>query len=147
MHNDQGHDDAADVSFGDILKNFETAERRPVSGGPRLGTVVGISGDYVLIDYGAKAEGVIPAADLRDPDGNLSVKRGDTFNVAVTGRNNEGMTTLSLVAGPRPKDWESLKDAFQNKQIVAGRVTGMVKGGFTVDLGARAFLPASRSGT
>jgi small subunit ribosomal protein S1 len=148
MHDDpQGHDEDADVSFGDILKNFETTERRAAPGGPRRGKVVGVSGDYVLIDYGAKAEGVIPAADLRDPDGNLTVKRGDTFDVAVTGRNNEGMTTLSRVAGPRPKDWEALKDAFDNKQIVAGRVTGTVKGGFTVDLGARAFLPASRSGT
>src|SRR5215467_460913 len=148
MHNDpQGHDDDADVSFGDILKDFESAGRRGTAGGSRHGTVVGVSGDYVLIDYGAKAEGVIPAADLLDPEGNLTVKRGDTFDVAVTGRNNEGMTTLSRVAGPRPKDWEALKDAFDTKQIVAGRVTGTVKGGFTVDLGARAFLPASRSGT
>jgi small subunit ribosomal protein S1 len=148
MHNDpQGHNDDADASFGDILKDFETSERRTRSGGPRRGTVVGVSGDYVLIDYGAKAEGVIPASDLRDPDGNLSVKRGDIFDVAVTGRNNEGMTTLSRVKGPRPKDWDALKAAFESKQIVAGRVTGTVKGGFTVDLGTRAFLPASRSGT
>ena len=146
MHNDpRAHDDDADVSFGDILKKFERAERR-AAGGPRHGTVVGVSGDYVLIDYGSKAEGVIPAADLRDADGNLTVKRGDTFDVAVTGRNNEGMTTLSRVTGPRPRDWEALKQAFDNKQVVAGRVTATVKGGFTVDLGARAFLPASRSG-
>src|SRR5438128_3941708 len=127
MHNDpQGHDDDADVSFGDILKNFETGDHAAAARGPRLGTVVGISGDYVLIDYGAKAEGVIPAADLRDADGNLTVKRGDTFDVAITGRNNEGMTTLSRVAGPRPRDWEALKEAFDNKQVVAGRVTAVV---------------------
>jgi small subunit ribosomal protein S1 len=147
MSDPQAHDDNAEVSFGDILKDFETAERRTVRRGPRRGTVVGVSGDYVLIDYGAKAEGVIPASDLRDADGNLTVKRGDTFDVAITGRNNEGMTTLSRVTGPRPRDWEALKEAFDNKQVVAGRVTGTVKGGFTVDLGARAFLPASRSGT
>ena len=147
MQNDPraNHNDA-DVSFGDILKNFERGGHRSAGGGPRQGTVVGISGDYVLIDYGAKAEGVIPAADLRDADGNLTVKRGDTFDVAITGRNNEGMTTLSRVAGPRPRDWEALKEAFDNKQVVAGRVTAVVKGGFSVDLGARAFLPASRSG-
>jgi small subunit ribosomal protein S1 len=147
MQNDpRRNDDDADVSFGDILKNFEATGRRPGAGGPRRGTVVGVSGDYVLIDFGSKAEGVIPASDLRGPDGNLSVKRGDTFDVAITGRNNEGMVTLSRVAGPRPKDWDALKAAFDNKQIVAGRVTGTVKGGFTVDLGVRAFLPASRSG-
>src|SRR5947207_13086602 len=137
MHNDpQRHDDDADVSFGDILKNFETGERRG-SGGPRRGTVVGVSGDYVLIDYGSKAEGVIPSADLRDADGNLSVKRGDSFDVAITGYDNDGMVTLSRVVGPRPKDWDGLTRAFENKEIIAGRVTGVVKGGFTVAVGTR----------
>jgi small subunit ribosomal protein S1 len=139
-------DETADQSFADILKQFETSGRARPAGGPRRGTVVGVSGDYVLIDYGSKAEGVIAAADLLDADGKLSVKRGDTFDVAITGRNSEGMVTLSRVTGPRPRDWEGLKRAFENKEIVAGRVTGAVKGGFTVDLGTRAFLPASRSG-
>ena len=148
MHNDpQRHDEDAEVSFGDILKNFESGERRKkASGGPRRGTVVGVSGDYVLIDYGSKAEGVIPASDLRDAEGNLTVQRGDTFDVEITGRKNDGMMILSRVSGPRPRDWDALKEAFNNKQVVAGRVTAAVKGGFTVDLGARAFLPASRSG-
>ena len=139
-------EEAADASFADILKKFEAAERRAPSGGPRRGTVVGISGDYVLIDYGSKAEGVIPSADLLDRDGKLTVKRGDTFDVAVTGRNNEGMVTLSRVAGRRPQDWDTLTRAFENKEIIAGRITATVKGGFTVDVGTRAFLPASRSG-
>src|SRR5213594_3066005 len=148
MQNDSREppEEAADASFGDILKEFEAAGRRAPSGGPRRGTVVGISGDYVLIDYGSKAEGVIPSADLLDRDGNLSVKRGDTFDVAITGRNNEGMVTLSRVAGRRPQDWDALTRAFENKEIIAGRITATVKGGFTVDVGTRAFLPASRSG-
>src|SRR5207237_8740687 len=113
---------------------------------PLRGTVVGVSGDFVLVDYGGKAEGVIAAADLRGADGNLSVKNGDTFDVAITGFNSEGMATLSRVVGPRPRDWDGLTRAFENKEIVAGRVTSAVKGGFTVDVGTRAFLPASRSG-
>ena len=153
-------------SFADILKEFENANRparqgaatqtkgkgkgkakgRP--GGPRplRGTVVGVAGDFVLIDYGGKAEGVIPATDLRDAEGNLSVKPGDTFDVTITGFNNEDMAKLSRVAGPRPRDWDALIRAFEAKDIVAGRVTGAVKGGFTVDVGTRAFMPASRSG-
>src|SRR2546422_2087714 len=148
MQNDSREppEEAPDASFADILKEFEAAERRAPSGGPRRGTVVGMSGDYVLIDYGSKAEGVIPSADLLDRDGKLTVKRGDTFDVAVTGRNNEGMVTLSRVAGRRPQDWDTLTRAFQNKEIIAGRITATVKGGFTVDVATRAFLPASRSG-
>ena len=156
-------DDAADVSFADILNEFESANRaarketaapagkgrgrskRPQSPSHR-GTVVGVSGDFVLIDYGEKSEGMIPSADLRDREGNLSVKRGDSFDVSITGFDNEGMATLSRITGPRPRDWDGLTRAFENKEIVAGRVTGAVKGGFTVDVGTRAFMPASRSG-
>ncbi len=158
----QQGDDAADTSFADILKEFENANRpagagkekskgkgkgrgRPAARALR-GTVVGVSGDFVLIDYGAKSEGVIHAADLRDKDGNLSVKRGDTFDVAVTGFDKEGMARLSRVTGPRPRDWDGLSRAFEQKEIIAGRVTGVVKGGLTVDVGTRAFMPASRSG-
>src|SRR3954453_12896480 len=113
------HEESVDRSFADILNEFETTSRptgkkTPSRGGrgkgrnrapgppAQRGTVVGISGDFVLIDYGAKSEGVIPAADLRDPDGTLSVKHGDTFDIAITGFNSEGMATLSRVSGHRP---------------------------------------------
>jgi small subunit ribosomal protein S1 len=157
---EQGGEDTEDRSFADILKEFESSSRAPEktargkrkgkvrSGGPsRLkGTVVGFSGDFVLIDYGGKSEGVIAAADVRDASGNLTVQRGDTFDVAITGFNKEGMATLSRVTGPRPKDWDDLKRAFEAKEVVAGRVTAVIKGGFSVDLGMRAFMPNSRSG-
>jgi len=159
-------EESADMSFADILKEFESTNREPkrparegkghAKGGGRgkgrpspqskQGTVVGISGDFVLVDYGGKSEGIIPSADLMDATGNLTVKRGDTFDVAITGFNKEGMATLSRVKGPRPRDWDQLSAAYENKDIVAGRVSAIVKGGLTVDVGARAFLPASRSG-
>jgi small subunit ribosomal protein S1 len=155
-------EETENASFADILKEFESSHkvarpsrekpgkgrsRRQASSSPASrGTVVGISGDFVLIDYGAKSEGIIPVADLRDREGNLTVKRGDAFDVTVTGYNNEGMAKLSRIAGPRPKDWDTLTRAFEAKEVIAGRVTGSVKGGFIVDVGTRAFLPASRSG-
>src|ERR1044071_4049551 len=80
-------EETADRSFADILNEFETAtrpkrqdkapakgkgrQRRPSGPPPLRGTVVGVSGDFVLIDYGGKSEGVIAAVDLRDPEGNL----------------------------------------------------------------------------
>src|SRR5438132_997076 len=100
MQNDHSRqdEDPADSSFADILNEFETSSRAardavapPAKGKgkrrssgppPRRGTVVGVSADFVLVDYGDKAEGMIPTADLRDADGTLSVKRGDTFDVA-----------------------------------------------------------------
>jgi len=148
-----------DASFADILHEFEKSsdvapatkgkgkgKRKSNAGRSLRGTVVGVSGDFVLIDYGAKAEGVIPSADLLDTAGNLSVKRGDTIDVAITGYDREGMATLSRVTGPRPRDWDELMRAFQHNEIIAGKVSSLVKGGLTVDVGVRAFLPASRSG-
>src|SRR5579884_4194522 len=166
QNRDEGQEDR---SFADILNEFETAHRpqpsapagrgtarpktkgrgrgRPTGGAPPLvGKVVGTSGDFVLVDYGGKAEGVIPRTDLTDAEGNLTVNAGDTFNVAITGFNDEAMAKLSRVTGPRPRDWDALQRSFENKEIVAGRVTGIVKGGFTIDLGTRAFMPSSRSG-
>src|SRR5215467_8453372 len=169
MSNDPREQNGAEDerSFADILNEFESTtcpadkrsaggrgkqrgkgrgRGRPAGAPPLRGTVVGISGDFVLVDYGAKSEGVIPRADLLDAEGNLIVQRGETFDVAVTGFDSKGMATLSRVAGPRPRDWDALTRAFENKEIVAGRVMGQVKGGFTVDLGTRAFMPSSRSG-
>src|SRR6266581_3993461 len=156
-------EETGDNSFADILNEFESTsrvarqsaaaraakgkgKRKPAGPPPHRGTVVGVSGDFVLIDYGEKAEGVMATADLLDAEGNLSVKRGESFDVAITGYNSEGMATLSRTTGPRPRDWEGLMRSFENKEIIAGRVTGAVKGGFTVDVGTRAFMPASRSG-
>jgi small subunit ribosomal protein S1 len=165
MSNDprEQSDETADRSFADILKEFESTSRaaakdkergkprgkgRGRSAGPSgpRGTVVSISSDFVLVDYGGKSEGIIPSSDFKDPEGNLTVKQGDSFNVAITGFNSDGMAKLSRIAGPRPKDWDGLQRAFESKEVIAGRVTGQVKGGFTVDLGTRAFMPASRSG-
>ena len=157
MPNDPREQDE-DASFADILHEFENTRRVAPTGRRKAkgknksnaaallrGTVVGVSGDFVLIDYGAKAEGVIPCTDLLEA-GNLTVKRGDTIDVAITGYDKEGMATLSRVTGPRPRDWDGLMRAFRHNEIIAGRVTSLVKGGLTVDVGTRAFMPASRSG-
>lgn len=160
----QKNEEAEDRSFAEILNEFENATRgaerqgaaksgrkgagkhRSEARPPLRGVVVGVSGDYVLVDYGRKAEGVIPSSELTDANGDLRVKIGETLDVAVTGYNSEGMTILSAVTGSRPGDWEELTRSFETQGVVSGRVTGTVKGGFTVDIGMRAFLPASRSG-
>ena len=62
-----------------------------------------------------------------------------------TGRSDE-YYTLSTVKAERPKDWSGLQEAFAEGRIIGGRVIEVVKGGLRVDVGARAFMPASRSG-
>src|ERR1017187_2922813 len=86
-------------------------------------------------------EGVMPVADFRDPDGKVSVRVGDQFPVSIKGRNEEGYIELSKVRVERPKDWSSLEAAFNEKRSIAGVVSGVVKGGLSVDVGVRAFMP------
>jgi small subunit ribosomal protein S1 len=138
---------AEDTSFGDILSQFEQEHHEKTeTPGPLEGTVVAIHDDAVFVDIGRKTEGVVPTDKLRDPSGELSVKKGDKLFVHVTGRNEEGYYELSTVQVERPRDWSGLQAAFVEGRVIGGLVTEVVKGGLRVDIGARAFMPASRSG-
>lgn len=138
---------ADDESFGDILSQFEH-ERHDAkeASGPLEGTVIAVQDDLVFVDIGRKTEGVVATDKLRDPGGEVTVKNGDRIFVNVVGRNEEGYYELSTVRVERPKDWTSLQAAFDEGRIVGGVVSELVKGGLRVDVGARAFMPASRSG-
>jgi len=132
-------------SFADILSQYEQGRQKPREEGAegRDGVVVAVSPEFVFVDIGLKTEGVLEAAPFA---GDLP-KAGDTLKVSISGRNPEGYYTLSRIKVARPKDWSSLEKAFQEKRTIAGVVSGVIKGGLSVDIGTRAFLPASRSGT
>ncbi len=134
-------ENSPEVSFGELLKAYETSRGRTAPDAPREGIVAAVASDRVFVDIGGKSEGVIPVAELRSP-----VRAGDRITVTVAGRDSEGYLLLSPVLAGRPRDWTALERAFQNKETIAGRVTGAIKGGLSVDVGVRAFLPASRSG-
>jgi len=133
-------------SFGDILSQYEQAHsHRPDEGGKGLeGTVIAVSGESVFLDIGFKTEGIIPLAEFQKTGD--AVKRGDKMPVSVKGRDPEGYYELSRIKVERPKDWSSLEKAFADKTPIAGVITAVVKGGVSVDVGVRAFMPASRSG-
>jgi small subunit ribosomal protein S1 len=131
-------------NFGDILSQYEESHsHKPEAGKQGLeGTVIAISGESVFLDIGYKIEGIIPVADF----GGESVKPGDKMPVSIKGRDPEGYYELSRLKVERPKDWSSLEKAFADKAAIAGVITAVVKGGVSVDVGVRAFMPASRSG-
>jgi small subunit ribosomal protein S1 len=133
-------------SFDAIFQEYEQTHARQAEGGGRQieSTVIAVSADSVYLDIGYKTEGVLPLAPFQSA--NEAVKPGDKFLVAVKGRNAEGYYELSRFRVEQPKDWSALERAFADKAPIAGTVTGIVKGGLTVDVGVRAFLPASRSG-
>ena len=108
------------------------------------GTVISLSADQVFLDIGYKIEGVLPRSAFENNADD--VKPGDTVPVSVTGRNEEGYYELSRFKVAQPRDWSALEQAFEQKLAVVGTVTEVIKGGLTVDVGVRAFMPASRSG-
>jgi small subunit ribosomal protein S1 len=131
-------------SFKDILSQFERSKSRTPEEARqgREGTVIAVTADSVLVDVGFKTEGILPLAAFQ----NESVKPGDKLVVSIKGRDPEGYYQLTRGKSERPKDWASLERAFAEKAIIVGTVTGVVKGGLSVDVGVRAFMPASRSG-
>jgi small subunit ribosomal protein S1 len=136
-----------DTSFGDILSQFEQEQHEHEAHGQALeGTVIAVQEDNVFVDIGRKTEGIVPVASLRDEAGNVTVQPGDKMLVNVTGRNAEGYYELSTIRVERPKDWSGLQEAFAEGRVIGGVVQEVVKGGLRVDIGARAFMPASRSG-
>jgi small subunit ribosomal protein S1 len=129
-------------SFGTIFSEYEQSHAR--KGTQIEGKVIAVSADSVFVDIGYKTEGVLPLAIFQS--GNETVKPGDQLLVSVKGRNLEGYYELSRFKVEQPRDWSALEQAFTAKTIIAGTVTGVVKGGVSVDVGVRAFMPASRSG-
>ncbi|MGA8150306.1 MAG: 30S ribosomal protein S1 [Terriglobales bacterium] len=133
-------------SFSDIFSQYEKSRSRkpPESGKGREGTVVAVTADSVLVDIGFKTEGILPLAAFQSTG--KTVKAGDKLVVSVKGRDPEGYYELTQGRIERPKDWAALERAFAEKTTIVGTVTAVVKGGLSVDVGVRAFMPASRSG-
>ena len=133
-------------SFEDILSQYEkTHSRQKEDGGKQLeATVIAVSAESVFFDIGFKTEGIMPLAVFQGTG--ETVKPGDKLPVSVKGRDPEGYYELSRQKIARPTDWSSLEQAFAGKATIVGTVTGVIKGGFSVDVGVRAFMPGSRSG-
>ncbi len=129
-------------SFGNVLTQFERSHAVKRVEGSREGTVVSIAADSVVIDIGFKTEGVLPLSELK----NAAIKPGNKLQVTIKGRDPQGYYELTLNKAARPADWAALEKAFRDKATIVGTVTGVVKGGMSVDVGVRAFMPASRSG-
>src|ERR1700692_2750416 len=132
-------------SFGDLLSQYEKGHsRKREDGGKQLvGTVIVVTGDSIFLDIGFKSEGILPLAVLQAGE---TVKSGDKVTVSVKGRDPEGYYQLTRAKVERPKDWAALEKAFADKATIVGTVTGVIKGGLSVDVGVRAFMPGSRSG-
>ena len=97
-----------------------------------------------MVDVGWKTEGYIPARELRDDQGNISVNVGDEIEVLVDRRDQDGNLVLSRDKAAKIKIWDDVKLACEQNTPINGTVIERVKGGLSVDIGIPAFLPGSQ---
>ena len=128
-----------------ILIEERISKLQVKSGAIINGFVIDIKKDLVIVNAGLKSEGMIPIEQFIGFDGKIEVKVGDSVEVTVDAiEDGFGETKLSREKAKKARAWVSLSEAFEEKKILEGRITGKVKGGFTVDLAdIKAFLPGS----
>ncbi len=109
------------------------------------GTVIGIDGDYVVIDIEHKSEGRVPRHEFRDAAGEINVKVGDEVEVFVESiEDDNGTLMLSKEKADLMKAWDKISEVWHRDETIEGTISAKVKGGLSVDIGVKAFLPGSQ---
>mgnify|MGYP001321731976 CR=1 FL=1 len=132
-------------SFAELFEQSQANLAKLKPGAIVTGTVVDVRGDVVVINAGLKSEGIVPIEQFRNDDGEIDVGVGDQVKVALDSiENGFGETVLSREKAKRAMVWDELEEALEKNETITGRISGKVKGGFTVDIkDVRAFLPGS----
>lgn len=139
-----GHD--SEINFESALENYLNPDFGDLEEGSiTKGEIVRVDDDTVLVDVNFKSEGQIPAAEFRDPAGNMTVKVGDKVDVYVVRKNeNDGTITLSFEKAKRMQVFDQLEAVQETNKVIKGHIVRRIKGGYTVDIGGvEAFLPGS----
>jgi small subunit ribosomal protein S1 len=135
--------------FAAALESY-TLETEPAPSEDNVfkGTVIKITATHVVVDIGFKSEGLVPIAEVTDPQGNIKFEPGQEIEVMVQrGENEEGAVLLSHERAQRVRVWENIEKAYHSKEPMKGTVVERVKGGVSVDIGVKAFMPGSQADT
>jgi small subunit ribosomal protein S1 len=127
-----------------LLEMYDDSMRNLTEGEIVPGRVIGITSNSVIIDVGYKSEGLVPIEEFLDREGNVTVSEGEEVDVLLEKTEDlEGHVLLSRTKAQRMRRWTEVEKAYKDGRIIKGRVTDRIKGGLTVDVGLRAFLPGS----
>ncbi len=109
------------------------------------GRVVEVQTDFVLVDINYKSEGLIPVSEFRVVEGVRNVEVGQEVQVYIDKIENEnGMIVLSKDKADMLRAWDDISRAAENEEVIEGTIIAKVKGGLSVDIGVKAFLPGSQ---
>jgi small subunit ribosomal protein S1 len=134
--------------FASALENFTTESEEAVREDKVLkGTVLKLTGTHVVVDIGAKSEGMLPLSEVLDFEGKPRFQPGDEIDVMRDkGETEEGYINLSHQKAQKLRAWDEIEKAYNEKLPIRATVVERIKGGLTVDImGASAFLPGSQA--
>src|SRR3990167_3166215 len=133
-----------DNNFAELFEN-SLKQDIPQQGQIVKGKIIQITKDFVIVDFGYKLEGQISLAEFKDYEGEITVQENQTIEVYVDNlENTDGLAILSKEKADAYKIWDHLEEAMSKDGVVEGVVINKVKGGMMVDIGVKAFLPASQ---
>ncbi len=143
---DEDYEIPEDVGYPSIVKTESRGNqgRTEDTTEPLRGVIVGKRDDGFFVDIGRKSEAFLPLDTQADSQ--TEFKIAQEIEVLVIGQSREGYALLTSLQAQRPSGWAQLEAAYNSGSSVLGKVTGTIKGGLSVDVGVRAFMPASRSG-
>jgi small subunit ribosomal protein S1 len=128
-----------------LMEQYAAPHQAPAEGEIESGQVVAITDLGVVVDLGGKTEGLIPAQEFAELDGPFPLVAGQPVEVQRTGDRKDGMVLLSYQRVRRRRVWSKIEEAYRSKADITGKVVDTIKGGLVVDIGVRAFLPASQA--
>ena len=110
------------------------------------GKVTEITNDFVTVDIGFKSDCLIPANEFQNNEGEVETKVGDKVEVFVEAleADEDGITYLSKRKAEKVRTWEKIGEIYEDNGIVRGTIVARIKGGLSVDIGVKAFLPGSQ---
>jgi small subunit ribosomal protein S1 len=144
-HNNGQADQMVPENYENLLEDYSHFAP-PAADEVLQGTVLGITGKDVIIDFGYKSEGLVPLDQFQTRNGEITVQIGDVVDVMIEhGEQPEGYVQLSHTRAARLRIWDNLDKAYEEQLVISGHVLGRVKGGLAVDVGIKAFMPGSQA--
>ncbi|HXM20148.1 MAG TPA: 30S ribosomal protein S1 [Terriglobales bacterium] len=148
QHQDEKPGGTVAEDFASALENFTTESEEAVREDKVLkGTVLKLTATHVVVDIGAKSEGMLPLSEVLDHEGKPKFQPGDEIDVMRDkGETEEGYINLSHQKAQKLRAWDEIEKAYNEKKPIRAVVVERIKGGLTVDImGASAFLPGSQA--
>jgi small subunit ribosomal protein S1 len=127
-----------------LLDQFSSQEQVVAEGEIFDGRVLAVTDAGVVVDVGGKFEGLVPAQEFLDSGSPIEFGEGQTIEVERLHEQRDGYVLLSHVRAHRRRVWERIEKSYREHTNLTGKALERIKGGLVVDVGVRAFLPASQ---